>query len=84
MSKRTGATRAPTPIDHADVAARPAPPPARLAYRVAEVAALLGVHRRTVLRAIDKGELQSTRALGVRLIDAESVRKLFQPEVANV
>ena len=51
--------------------------PGRAAYRVDEVAAMLGVHRRTVLRAIDKGELQSTKALGVRLVLAASVAALL-------
>jgi excisionase family DNA binding protein len=54
-----------------------AQPDGRLAYRVDELAKALGVHRRTIERAISSGKLKSTKALGARLVWAESVRELF-------
>lgn len=60
---------------------KPVPPPIeRLAYTVNETAALLGVHRRTIEKKIDAGVLVSTKRLGTRLVSAESVRALFEPE----
>jgi excisionase family DNA binding protein len=54
----------------------PAAPP-RLAYRVSEVAAMLGVSRSTVERAIADGRLKSTKTLGTRLVRADSVAALL-------
>lgn len=65
----------------ADVAPDRNSPP-RLAYRVDEVAEMLGVGRRTVERAVSDGRLRSSKRLGVRLIDAESVKELLTDRVA--
>jgi excisionase family DNA binding protein len=51
----------------------------RLAYRTDELARLLGVSRATIERRIKDGTLKTTKILGVRLIDAESVKALFEP-----
>jgi excisionase family DNA binding protein len=51
----------------------------RLAYRVNEAAKLLGVSRRTIERRIKDKTLKTTKMLGVRLIEAESVKALFEP-----
>jgi excisionase family DNA binding protein len=53
-------------------------PPARLTYRVDEVAAMLGVCRRTVERAIAEGKLEARKVLGVTLIPAASVNALLE------
>jgi excisionase family DNA binding protein len=58
-------------------APNPALQPERLGYRVDELAPLLGVSVRTIKRRVADGTLKSTKALGVRLISAESVRALF-------
>lgn len=49
----------------------------RIGYRVDELAAALGVSRRTIERRIKDGTLKSTRALGVTLVSAESVAAIF-------
>jgi excisionase family DNA binding protein len=54
--------------------------PWRLAYRVDEVAALTGLSRKTIYRRIADGTLVSTTALGRRLVEAKSVRALFERE----
>jgi excisionase family DNA binding protein len=65
-------TRKPTKEDVDD-----APAPARLAYRVDEACALLGVSRDTIERAVKDGRLRSSKRLGRRLIDARSIEALF-------
>ena len=52
----------------------------RLAYRIEEGAKLLGLSRKTIHRRIADGSLTSTKRLGTRLVSAESIRALFQPE----
>jgi excisionase family DNA binding protein len=52
--------------------------PMRLAYRVDEACALLGVSRDTIERAVKAGKLKSGKGLGRRLIDAESLRAMYQ------
>jgi excisionase family DNA binding protein len=59
----------------ADDEARIVPP--RLAYRVDEAMAMLGVSRSTIERAIADGRLKSSKKLGVRLIEAASLTALF-------
>jgi len=54
-------------------------PVQRLAYRVGELVRAMGVSRRTIERRINDGTLKSRKVLGVRLIEAESVRALFEP-----
>jgi excisionase family DNA binding protein len=70
-------------IDSQPIAAETRKPPnlenARLAYRVDEAAKLLGVHRRTIERWIDDGTLKGFKVVGARLIEAESVKALFEP-----
>jgi excisionase family DNA binding protein len=56
---------------------RSAGAPARLAYRVDEACALLGVSRDTIERAVKAGRLKSGKGLGRRLIDAESLRAMY-------
>ena len=51
----------------------------RLAWRVDELAKAIGVSRRTIERKIKDGTLKSTKALGARLVLAESVTALFEP-----
>ena len=53
------------------------PAPARLAYRVDEAYALLGVSRDTIERAFADGRLKSSKRLGVQWIDARSIEALF-------
>ena len=72
MRKIPARTRKPTKEDVDD-----APPPARLAYRVDEACALLGVSRDTIERAVKAGRLRSSKRLGRRLIDARSIEALF-------
>ena len=60
--------RAPKPISES------AP---REAWTVAEVLARYPTSRSSLYRAIEAGVIKSTRKLGARLIEAESVRKLF-------
>jgi excisionase family DNA binding protein len=60
-----------------------APPSSRLAYRVDEVAAMLGVCRRTVERAITDKKLIATKLLGATLITAASVSALLGEDCAN-
>jgi excisionase family DNA binding protein len=48
----------------------------RLAVRPNEAAALLGVSRRSIERAIRAGRLRSTKTIGGRLILAEDVMHL--------
>jgi excisionase family DNA binding protein len=55
----------------------PLAPPQRLAYRVDEACALLGVSRDTIERAVKDGRLRSSKRLGRRLIDARSIEALF-------
>jgi excisionase family DNA binding protein len=55
----------------------PLAPPQRLAYRVDEACALLGVSRDTIERAVKAGRLKSGKGLGRRLIDAESLRAMY-------
>jgi excisionase family DNA binding protein len=52
---------------------RPSSPAKRVAYRVDEVAAMLGVTRRTVHRALADGRLKSSKERGARLIQADSL-----------
>lgn len=52
--------------------------PMRLAYRVDEVCEMLGVSRDTIERAVKAGKLKSGKGLGRRLIDAESLRVMYQ------
>ena len=65
-----------TLVESVDDKAEAGPAP-RLSFRVGEVAALLGVSRRTVERAIDDGRLASVKSLGVRLVRADSVYALL-------
>jgi excisionase family DNA binding protein len=51
----------------------------RLTYRVDEAARRLSVSTKTVKRRIADGTLKSTKMVGVRLIDAKSVKALFEP-----
>jgi excisionase family DNA binding protein len=48
----------------------------RLTVRPNEAAALLGVSRRSIERAIRDGRLRSTKTIGGRLISAEDVTRL--------
>ncbi len=48
----------------------------RLSYSVKETAASLGVHENTVWNYIRRGDLESVRVGGRRLIRVDSVRKL--------
>lgn len=57
-----------------------AEPPMRLAYRVDELSQMFGVCRKTIERAVADGRLKSSKRLGVRLIDAESARAMYQGE----
>ena len=52
-------------------------PPQRLAYRVDELSQMFGVCRKTIERAVADGRLKSSKRLGVRLIDAESARAMY-------
>jgi excisionase family DNA binding protein len=52
---------------------------ARLTVRPNEAAALLGVSRRSIERAIRDGRLRSTRTIGGRLIVAADVLALATP-----
>ena len=72
MRKIPTRTRKPTKEDVDD-----APAPARLAYRVDEACALLGVSRDTIERAVKAARLKSGKGLGRRLIDAESLRAMY-------
>jgi excisionase family DNA binding protein len=51
----------------------------RLTLRPNEAAALLGISRRSVERAIADGRLRSTKTFGGRLIVAADVRALAEP-----
>ena len=51
----------------------------RLGYRVDELTSALGVSRDTIDRRIKDGTLKAGKVLGVRLIEPESVRALFEP-----
>ena len=73
MRKIPVRTRKPTKEDVDD-----APAPQRLAYRVDEACALLGVSQDTIERAVKAGRLKSGKGLGRRLIDAESLRTMYQ------
>jgi excisionase family DNA binding protein len=55
----------------------------RLTVRPNEAAALLGVSRRSIERAIRDGRLRSTRAIGGRLISAADVLRLAGNEEAK-
>ncbi len=50
-----------------------------LAYRIDELVRAIGVSRSTVERRIADGTLKTTKVFGVRLIEAESVKALFEP-----
>jgi len=52
----------------------------RMAYRVDEAAKLLGVSRATITRRMKDGTLKTRKVLGMRLIEAESVKALFEPQ----
>jgi hypothetical protein len=52
----------------------------RLAYRIDELVRAIGVSSSTVERRIADGTLKTTKVFGVRLIEAESVKALFEPE----
>ena len=54
-----------------------APAAARGAYGVDEACALLGVSRDTIERAVKAARLKSGKGLGRRLIDAESLRAMY-------
>jgi excisionase family DNA binding protein len=49
-------------------------------WRVNELASTLKVNRRTVERRIKDGTLKAFKIVGVRLIDAKSVKALFEPK----
>lgn len=51
----------------------------RLGYRVDELTSALDVSRGTIDRRIKDGTLKAAKVLGVRLIEPESVRALFEP-----
>jgi excisionase family DNA binding protein len=51
----------------------------RLAYRVDELAQMLGVSTKTIKRRIADGTLKTKKVFGARLIEAESVKALFEP-----
>ncbi len=55
----------------------------RLAYRVNEVAAMLGVSERTVKRMTNDGRLRSIKTLGLRPIPVESVEALLSGEARS-
>jgi excisionase family DNA binding protein len=74
MGKKFAGRAAASPTD---AAAIDRGAPLRLAYRIDEAMALLGVSRSTVERAIADGRLKSSKKLGVRLIEAQSLRALF-------
>ena len=57
--------------------------PPRLAYRIDETMTMLGVSRSTIERAIADGRLRSSKKLGVRLIEAESLKALFDDGEAS-
>jgi excisionase family DNA binding protein len=52
----------------------------RLAYRVDELAQMLGVSTKTIKRRIADGTLKTKKVFGARLIEAESVKALFEPQ----
>jgi len=52
-----------------------AAPPARLAYRVEELAAAFGVSRWTVDRIIRSGELETTKVGSLTVITADEVER---------
>ena len=52
---------------------------ARLAVRPNEAAALLGISRRSVERAIRDGRLRSSKTIGGRLIVADDVKAMLIP-----
>lgn len=51
----------------------------RLAYRINEVAHLLGVSRRTINRRIEAGELESFKSGAIVLIPAASLARYMDP-----
>jgi excisionase family DNA binding protein len=55
----------------------------RIAYRVDEAAKALGVSPRTMKQWVADGTIKSTKIAGVRLIDAESVKALFDKPVVR-
>ena len=75
--RRKGGTRSATPMPPREGVDEPPGAPTRLAYRVDEACALLGVSRDTIERAVKAGRLKSGKGLGRRLIDAESLRAMY-------
>jgi excisionase family DNA binding protein len=55
----------------------------RLTYRVNELAGMLKVNRRTIERRIKDGTLKAFKVVGITLIDAESVKALFDKPVVR-
>jgi excisionase family DNA binding protein len=55
----------------------------RLTYRVNELAETLKVNRRTIERRIKDGTLRAFKVVGVTLIDAESVKAMFDKPVVG-
>jgi|GEM_PF-4907073 len=49
----------------------------RLAYRLGELAAALGVSRWTLRRIIDRGELATTKVASVTVVTAEEVQRFL-------
>ena len=47
-------------------------------WRVNELAATLKVNRRTIERRIKDGTLKAFKVVGITLIDAESVKAMFE------
>lgn len=51
--------------------------PPRLAYRLGELAAALGISRWTLRRLIDGGELSTSRVGSITIITADEVRRFL-------
>ena len=54
--------------------------PARMTYSVNEIAAILGVSRRTIYLLLDRGELNSRRIGGRQRITAAELDRVLQPK----
>ena len=58
-------------------------PTERLAYRVREVAEMLGIHERTVSRWLREGRLKRVKLGGTTLVPADQVARLIRPTASQ-
>jgi excisionase family DNA binding protein len=68
------------PLNPYPMSSNTAPPPARLAYRVSEFAALIGVDKSTAYRLVREGRVRYVRLAGDMRIPADAIETFLRGE----